>query len=137
MLALIADDERNHRTMVKRMLERLGVRVEEFANGQELLQRLEAADPDLIVLDVDMPMMNGLQAIQAIRASAKHQDVPIVFVSSLANPDEVQQLVALGVSDYLLKPIRVDQAIARLGQAVRDATRRRRQARTAPTEGAQ
>jgi CheY-like chemotaxis protein len=137
VLALIADDERNHRTMVKRMLERLGVRVEEFANGQELLQRLEAADPDLIVLDVDMPMMNGLQAIQAIRASAKHQDVPIVFVSSLANPDEVQQLVALGVSDYLLKPIRVDQAIARLGQAVRDATRRRRQARTAPTEGAQ
>jgi CheY-like chemotaxis protein len=137
VLALIADDERNHRTMVRRMLERLGVRVEEFANGQELLQRLEAVDPDLIVLDVDMPIMNGLQAIQAIRASAKQQDVPIVVVSSLANPDEVQQLVALGVSDYLLKPIRVEQAIARLGQAVRDATRRRRQARTVSTEGAQ
>jgi len=135
VLALIADDERAHRTMIKRMLEQLGLEVEEFENGLDLLSRLEVAEPDLVVLDFEMPILNGMDTLRAIRSSPKHRDMPIVFVSALSNADDVRQLLALGVADYLLKPIRVDQAIPRLRHAVRGATRWRERMTSGSIDG--
>ena len=88
-----------------------GFRVIESINGQEALDMLENENPDLILLDILMPKVNGLQVIQAVKRS---KQIPIIVMSSQAMADVICESVAMGISDYIVKPFSMNDLLARV-----------------------
>ena len=115
MRVLVVDDD----PMIRRILGRLlvstfGVELVEAENGVEGLIQLETNCPDLLLMDVAMPMMDGLEMLAAIRASPKHRNLPVVAVSVSKNRTALARLIELQIQDYLLKPFDIDTATERL-----------------------
>lgn len=130
MIALIADGERGMRTVLRRVLQQLDVEALEAENGLELLYMLEegSAKADLVVVDIDMPIMNGVETLRAIRASEKYRNIPVVCTSAVGDNSVIREVIEIGVSDLLLKPVRHDFALPRFRTVLRNADRRRQQA---------
>src|SRR5579871_3890895 len=118
---LLAEDNPVNQTLAVRVLERLGHRVQVANNGREAIERAEAEQFDLILMDVQMPEMDGLEATSAIRAAeagtGKH--VPIVAMTAHAMKGDREKCLGAGMDGYLAKPIRIDdlkQVISGAGQ---------------------
>lgn len=102
----LADDSIFQRMMTRALLEAEGYRVLEAGDGRELLELVELARPDLVVMDIAMPSMDGVTAARRIRdGAAAIARVPIVFLTALAAPDDRKTALAAGGNDYLVKPI--------------------------------
>ena len=108
---LLAEDNPVNQTLAMRILEKLGHKVEIVNNGKEAVERAEAEQFDLILMDVQMPGMDGLEATTAIRAaeadSGKH--VPIVAMTAHAMKGDREMCLSAGMDAYLSKPIRIDE----------------------------
>lgn len=107
----IADDEENIRLLIQSFLAREGYDVEAFPNGQLLLEQFEAAEPDLIILDIMMPGIDGLNLCAAIRQKSL---VPIIIVSAKDSPLDRITGITLGSDDYLVKPFLPLELVARV-----------------------
>ncbi|MFS2005864.1 response regulator [Duganella sp. CT11-25] len=104
-ILLVDDDVRNIFALTS-ALEQKGVLVEVGRNGFEALEKLDAvADIDLVLMDVMMPGMDGLEATRRIRADARFTRLPIIAITAKAMKDDQEQCLAAGASDYLAKPI--------------------------------
>ena len=103
--ALVVDHDRAARAAVKRLLSHVNVDVVEAENGLVALSMLESADPDFVVLEIDLPILSGLDCLSAIRQSPQRSDIPVVCITAAGTRDHVDQMVALGVADFILKPI--------------------------------
>jgi two-component system chemotaxis response regulator CheY len=104
---LIVDDSPILRAAIRKVAAMAGIAPEqmrEAANGAEAIERLEEAAADLVLLDINMPVMNGEEFVEAIRARPEFADVLIVIVSTEANRERLDRLEALGVSESLHKP---------------------------------
>jgi DNA-binding response OmpR family regulator len=119
--ALIAfvDDEQSLRTTVSLALQRDGFRVETFGDGLEAMTRFEKALPDLAILDVVMPRLDGLELCRRLRAKSEH--LPILILSS--KDDELDRVLGLelGADDYLCKPFSLRELVARVRALLRRA----------------
>jgi two-component system response regulator ChvI len=119
--ALIAfvDDEESLRTTVALALQRDGFRVETFADGLEALTRFERALPDLAILDIIMPRLDGLELCRRLRARSEH--LPILILSS--KDEELDRVLGLelGADDYLCKPFALRELRARVKALLRRA----------------
>jgi PAS domain S-box-containing protein len=108
---LLAEDNPVNQTLATRILEKLGHNVQVANNGKEALEQAQAGDFDLIVMDVQMPEMDGLEATAAIRAAeagtGKH--VPIVAMTAHAMKGDRERCLNAGMDGYLSKPIRIDE----------------------------
>jgi two-component system chemotaxis response regulator CheY len=82
---------------------------------------VEAGEFDLIILDLRMPVMDGLTVLQTIRATAKHARTPVVILTADRKEENVYRSINLGVSDYLTKPFRGKEIAERLGQVMSQA----------------
>jgi len=102
---LVVDDNRVNRLLVARTLEQLGHRVAFAENGRQALDALRAHGADLVLLDIEMPEMNGYQTLEALRADAKLRDIPVVMMSSVEEVDSVARCIEMGAEDYLFKPV--------------------------------
>jgi PAS domain S-box-containing protein len=107
---LVAEDNDVNQIVFEQILEGIGVDFRIVANGQEAVAAWRAAPPDLILMDVSMPVMNGLQAAQAIRdAEAAETDktvrVPVIAVTAHAMTGDRERCLAAGMDDYLSKPV--------------------------------
>ncbi len=120
---LIIDDNSADRRLLKDALEHAGHSVEEAADGRTGLKVLFASRPDIVVLDVLMPEMDGWTVCQRIREVT---DVPIIMLTSLNRPDEVVKGLELGADDFVSKPISPKELVARVRAVLR-------RARAAPT----
>lgn len=123
MKALVVDPDRSARAVVKRLLSHVNVEVVEADNGLIALNQLEQADPDFVVLEIDMPILNGPDCLSAIRQSPVRPDIPVICITASGTRDNVHRMVALGVVDFLLKPInpvdslpRIKNLLARVSQ---------------------
>ena len=116
---LVVDDDAHIREVVQYALEKAGFEVVEAGDGQEALRQFNKAAPDLIILDITMPELDGLAACREIRKSS---EVPILFLSS--RTDEVDRVVGLeiGGDDYVVKPFSPRELAARV-QAILKRTR--------------
>jgi CheY-like chemotaxis protein len=114
---LIADDEPITRTLVKLLLERDGYTVMEAHNGREAVDLAVRQSPSLIVMDLNMPEMDGYEAISEIRHVDGLQHTPIVVVTTEDGPTIAQQVLALGADDYILKPFEPSVLTARVKAA--------------------
>jgi CheY-like chemotaxis protein/HPt (histidine-containing phosphotransfer) domain-containing protein len=122
---LVAEDNRVNQLVIRRLLERLDHTVVLCADGRAAVEAVEAERPDLVLMDVQMPEMDGFAATAAIRArEAAHpggRRVPIVALTAFAMKDDRERCLAAGMDDYLTKPIRRDQLAAILARFAAEA----------------
>jgi len=114
---LLAEDHPDTVEVVKFGLECLGYDVEVAENGLEAVKKATAQRPDLIVMDMMMPVMDGLQATAQIRENPKTKDIPVLAATALARPGDAERCLANGCNGYIGKPFtcrQLDAAIERL-----------------------
>ena len=112
----LVDDDRNILTSVSIALESEGYRVETYTDGASALEGLSARPPNLAILDIKMPRMDGMELLRRLRQKS---DLPVIFLTSKdEEPDEALGL-ALGADDYITKPFHVPEVAARLRALIR------------------
>ena len=116
---LVADDEPVNRTLLQRLLEREGYYVIAARNGSEAVEQARVALPDLVLLDVMMPEMDGLDACRLIKETEATRDIPIIFLSARDETEMKVSGLGLGADDYISKPFEAEELIARVHVAIR------------------
>ena len=101
---LIADDHFDTRVILRHYFEAMGFRVTEAANGEEALDAMRADRPDALVLDIQMPRLDGIGVLRALRADAALADLKVLALSAHAMVGEVREITLAGVDRYLAKP---------------------------------
>ncbi len=119
-LILVVDDEADFREIFKVKLSAAGYRIETAENGEEAIKKAKLLKPDLILLDVKMPVMDGAQALLALREDPATKDIKTVFLTSLGDPrEEVKELnrqfaKQLGAQGYLKKTEDLDVLVEQI-----------------------
>ncbi|MFZ6027084.1 MAG: response regulator transcription factor [Chloroflexota bacterium] len=111
---VIAEDERDIRDLVTFTLTFAGHQVIPTANGEELVEKVLAEIPDLILTDVRMPRLTGYEACKRIKSEATVKHIPLVFLSAKGQEAEVQTGIEAGADEYILKPFSPDQLTDRV-----------------------
>ena len=106
---LVADDDRDVRELSIFTLRFAGHEVLGASNGEEAINQAKLNNPDLILMDVRMPKMNGYDACKVLKSDPNTSSIPVVFLSARAQESEVQAGLNVGAVDYILKPISPDQ----------------------------
>lgn len=111
---LIVDDNPTNLHLLSRMLSKHGFQIQTVSNGAEALAAVQTNLPDLILLDIMMPEMNGYEVCEHLKANEQTRDVPVIFISALeATEDKVKAFTAGGV-DYITKPFHGKEVLARV-----------------------
>ncbi len=115
MRALVVDDSRAMRGILGRILKEIGFEVAEAANGKEALDRLdELGDPDVMLIDWNMPQMNGLELVQTVRAERADSDVLMMMVTTETDMSRVETALQAGANEYIMKPFTRDAIVEKL-----------------------
>jgi two-component system chemotaxis response regulator CheB len=137
MKALVIDDSKPVRSILAQMLRELDFETTEAVNGAEGWQRLcELGAPDLATVNWQMPVMDGLEFVRAVRADARFQRLPLLMISSQSEPAHVATALAAGANEYLIKPCTrraLREALQRLGLGLGLAATAARNELAAPT----
>jgi CheY-like chemotaxis protein len=112
-LILVVDDSKPNVLLLSHVLENEGFRVEKSYDGYEALKKIKEVEPDLILLDIMMPKMSGLEVGNALRMS-EHKDVPIIFLSSSNESIDKVKAFEAGGLDFVNKPFDKDELISRV-----------------------
>jgi signal transduction histidine kinase/DNA-binding NarL/FixJ family response regulator len=116
---LIVDDVLQNRLMQMQSLSELGFDVAQASDGQEGLEQAARLRPDLILMDVMMPVMDGLEAIRRIRARPDLAHLPVIAVSASASAEDEARSLAAGASAFIAKPIHIDAMLQIIGEKLR------------------
>ena len=117
-LILVADDDGDVRELVVFRLERAGYRVVTAADGQEAVEVALERSPDVCVIDVMMPKLDGYQVTERLRASPGFAQVPIVLLTASVQDAAVSRGFEVGASDYIKKPFGPDELLERIAAAL-------------------
>src|SRR3989442_648682 len=112
---LIVDDNEMNRDMLARRLARKGYVIGLAGNAKELLERVKQDAVDLVLLDIEMPEISGLDALKTLREHYSPAELPIIMVTAKTQSDDIVTALDLGANDYLTKPIDFPVAVARIG----------------------
>jgi CheY-like chemotaxis protein len=104
---LVADDSATGRELVRTVLERGGVAVVEAANGKEAIEQAGQFHPDLIILDIHMPEMDGFEVVQALRRDQRFANTPVIALTASAMMGDREKALKLGFTSYITKPIQL------------------------------
>jgi len=110
--ALVVDDSITMRRVTERLLERRGVRVLTARDGLDAITVLQDHEPDIILLDIEMPRMDGYQFATHVRNDAKSKDTPIIMITSRSGEKHRARAIEIGVNDYLSKPYQETQLVS-------------------------
>ncbi|HEX2077840.1 MAG TPA: response regulator, partial [Longimicrobium sp.] len=132
---LAVDDDPAILEAVRFVLEPHGVRVDTLAEPERLWEALEASQPDAVLLDVDMPRVNGLELCRVLRNDPRWKSVPVVFLTSRTDPTTVQEVFAAGADDFVGKPFVGPELGARIQNRLDRVRLQRAQAETDPLTG--
>lgn len=111
---LIVDDTPNNLRLLSSMLTEKGYKVRKAVDGKGALKAIEVAKPDLILLDIRMPEMDGYQVCQILKADARTQDIPVIFISALDEAVDKVRAFNVGGVDYITKPFQGPEVLARV-----------------------
>src|ERR1700738_355481 len=115
---LIVDDNKVNRLLLSRSVELLGHRVSLAENGRIALEKLRAEPFDLLLLDIEMPELDGFAVLDQLKANLKLRDVPVIVTSSIEGLDNIIRCIELGAEDFLPKPINQVLLKARIGASL-------------------
>ena len=112
---LVVEDSPMMRQLLVFALARIKrLKVTEAEDGVDGLRKLATGKFDLIVTDINMPIMDGLKLVQRIRSDENHKDVPIIIITTEGSTEDRQRAIALGANAYITKPIQAPQVIAQV-----------------------
>ena len=117
---LVVDDEKEIRNFLKRALEAHGYNVVLAPDGKQALTLYAEHKPDLIILDILMPELNGLEVLEILR---KGSDVPVVMLTGKGDTTVLQTALGLGADDFVRKPFHVGELLSRIKAKLRRTTR--------------
>ena len=112
---LIVDDEPLNLELLRQELEDLGHEVDEARSGEEALRRTGEHPPDVILLDIMMPGMDGFEVCRRLKATEGTRDVPVIFMTALSEIEDKITAFEAGGVDYVTKPFQVEEILARVG----------------------
>jgi len=115
-LVLVVEDFEDNRFMMRRLLEMSGYRVVEAVNGNQAVEAAASEQPDIILMDLSLPQLDGLAATRRIREQQGTRRVPIVAVSAHDSADFHAEALAAGCNEYVTKPIDFDQLVSLLSR---------------------
>lgn len=115
---LVVEDNTINRTMLVRYVKKQGYQVTEAENGRQALEKLAAQRFDLVLLDIDMPEMNGYEVLTRIKTDPKLRELPVIMISALGDLDSVVRCIEIGAEDYLPKPFNPVLLGARLNSSL-------------------
>jgi DNA-binding NarL/FixJ family response regulator len=131
-VVLIVDDVPENLSLLHDALDEAGYKVLVATNGESALTRARQALPDVILLDAVMPGIDGFEVARRLKADFSTQHIPIVFMTGLTETEHVLAAFEAGSSDYVTKPIRPPEVLARIAAHLRTARQLREAARNAP-----
>ncbi|OGQ90999.1 MAG: two-component system response regulator [Deltaproteobacteria bacterium RIFOXYA12_FULL_58_15] len=110
--ALVVEDSPTMRQLIVFALRRLQtLKVTEADDGVDALKKLQAAKFDILITDINMPIMDGLKLVSLVRKDEIHKDIPIVIITTEGAQEDRQRALALGANAYITKPIQAPQVI--------------------------
>ena len=120
---MIVDDEPDNLNVLEATLSQAGYRVSVFPRGELALAAMQDEPPDLVLLDIRMPGMDGYEVCRRLKEDEQHRPIPVLFISALSAEEDIAASFACGGVDYITKPIREKEVLARVGThiALRDA----------------
>ncbi|HOW27763.1 MAG TPA: response regulator [Elusimicrobiota bacterium] len=122
----VIDDDDTFRLLVNEALTRLGYSVVESANAFEAQEVFKRQTPDMVLLDIMMPGMDGVSLCRAIRSNPATKDIPVIIISALSDSQTLNDALLFGATDYLVKPVDVKTLQEKIDKAFRQADARRR-----------
>ncbi|MDZ8189631.1 MAG: ATP-binding protein [Nostoc sp. ChiSLP02] len=111
---LVIDDTPENLNLLSAMLTEQGYKVRSVTKGSTGLRGANAVPPDLILLDVNMPEMNGYEVCQSLKANDRTRDIPVIFISALGDVLDKIKAFAVGGVDYITKPFQLEEVLARI-----------------------
>jgi len=120
---LIVDDEPDLVSTVEYRLKFADCQVVTASNGQEGLERAEAEKPDLILLDTNMPVMDGHEMLERLRANGSLKHIPVIMLTARCEPQDIAAASAHGVTDYVTKPFDFGELTAKIQTALKEGKR--------------
>lgn len=118
---LIVDDEPNIVISLEFLMQQSGYEVETARDGEEALQKIAAFQPDLVLLDIMLPHLNGFEVCQRIRENSQWSRIKVVMLSAKGREIEVSKGIALGADAYITKPFSTKDLIAQVQRLLADA----------------
>jgi DNA-binding response OmpR family regulator len=118
---LIAEDDRDIRELIVISLKYAGYEVVPAADGQQAVDLTVQENPDLIMLDVRMPLLSGFEALEQIKERPQFKDTPVVILSAKGQEAEIKSGLDLGACQYILKPFAPDELIGKIQEIVTGA----------------
>jgi two-component system cell cycle response regulator len=118
---LVVDDQDTNRALLRGVLSRRGYKVTTAASGEEALAIIDGAPPDLVLLDIFMPKVSGLEVIEKLRQNDKTAALPVILVSALADTGHIVAGLDRGANDYVTKPFVTPVLLARIEALLRSA----------------
>ncbi len=115
---LLVEDNRVNRLLLTRQVEQLGLKVEAVENGLQALQRLREKPFDLLLMDIEMPEMDGFALLGQLKGDPELRDIPVLVTSALEGIANVVRCIELGAEDYLQKPVNAILLKARIGASL-------------------
>ncbi len=115
---LVVEDSENLRRLLVYNLQRAGYEVLQAGDGKAAVHTLQSTIPDLILLDVRMPEMNGFQLLELMRRYPRAAAIPVIMLTALSQADNIDRALALGVYDYLVKPLEPTALLAKIEGAL-------------------
>ena len=111
---LVVDDNPDSLSLLTEMLKRHGFRVRPIPDGKSVLEAVISEPPDLILLDISMPEMNGYEVCEQLKAHEHFSEIPVIFISGLNNPMDKVKAFSFGGIDYITKPFNFEELEARI-----------------------
>jgi len=105
---LVAEDNAVNQLLVRRMFEKLGIRIDLAANGREAVQMATELDYDIIFMDCSMPELDGYEATAMLRNQSRGRRVPIIAITANAMSEDRARCLDAGMDDHLTKPVRIE-----------------------------
>lgn len=118
---LLIDDEDEIKSLMANYLTKSNVEENKIvfaSDGKEALSKIQNQDFGLIIVDILMPKMNGLQLIREIKLRAKYKDIPVIVISGTLEAENVKTAISLGINNILVKPFTYNLFIERIGRAL-------------------
>src|SRR6056297_1085641 len=118
---LVIDDDTYILDMIKNILEREGYQTQGVQSGKKALEVVKSSQPDLILLDINLPDMDGFKICKKIKSVEKSREVPVIFITGDSSRNSIQKSFEAGGADYVSKPFVIEEVLARIKMAINNA----------------
>ncbi|MFW6389596.1 MAG: response regulator [Halanaerobiales bacterium] len=108
---MVVEDAKNIILVLKKSLKNAGYDVITARDGLEAIEKAQSSAPNLILLDILIPKMNGFLVFEALQDDPKTEEIPVVFISAKAEKEDLEKAISMGAKDYLIKPIKQEDLL--------------------------